>query len=278
MESRLIHFANYNGVMDDIIPLIRSSSLEEAEVLLLWQDVSSAYAQVIDFAKSQGKEIILMTHCYASCNDYLPPHSHLSLADKVLVWGMADYSLALQAGIAHKTIITGTPIFSHKKERQKQDKLTVVFCPSRNESAVETNKQVTEALSKLDAHVFTKLTREQEGFLNPVVTKQGEMRHVDVCFDLISKADVVVVTDPTSTFALFAFSCDVPVIYVPSEHNYYYLNNFLLSGQYQCAPDELEKTITEVLEKDTLHNQRMLWADYCGAFINNPIESILKEL
>lgn len=279
MESR--HFAiNYNGVMDDIIPLLKNAPIDEADVVLIWQDISDKFIPVVKILKKLGKRVILMSHCFGSCNDYLPPHNHISLADKILVWGQADYSLALQAGLAHKTVITGSTIFSHKKKRQKQKDFTVVIAPSHDNKTIEGNKNLATILTKGGNSVYTKLIGDKlTGFPNQVCSKQTDSDHIDKCFDLLSKADVLIVDDPTTTLALFAFTCDVPVIYVElGQFNYYYINNFLKSGLYTSTVDTINQTIDEIKENDYKKEQRKLWADYCGANIKNPLENILREI
>lgn len=279
MESR--HFAiNYNGVMDDIIPLLKTAPIEEADVVLIWQDVSDKFVPVVKILKKLGKRVILMSHCFGSCNDYLPPHNHISLADKILVWGQADYALALQAGLAQKTVITGSTIFSHKKKRQKQKDFTVVIAPSHDNKTIEGAKNIANTLTRGGNSVYTKLIGDKlTGFPNPVCSKQTDSDHIEKCFDLLSKADVLIVDDPTTTLALFAFACDVPVIYVElGQFNYYYINNFLKSGLYTSTVDNINQTIDEIKENDYKKEQRKLWAEYCGANIKNPLENILREI
>lgn len=279
MESR--YFAiNYNGVMNDIIPLLNTAPVDEADIVLIWQDVSEKFIPMVKLLQQLGKRVILMTHCFGSCNDYLPPHNHISLADKILVWGQADYSLALQAGLAHKTVITGSTVFSHKKPRQKQKDYTVVIAPSHNNKTLEGAKKLANTLTKGGNSVYTKLIGEEiTGFPNPVFSKQVDLNHIDICFDLLSKADAVIVDDPTTTFALFAFVCDIPVIYVElGEFNYYYINNFLKSGLYTATVETINQTIKKIKENDYKKEQRKLWADYCGANIKNPLENILREI
>jgi hypothetical protein len=228
-------------------------------------------------AKYLGKKMILLTHCYGSCNDYLPPHNHISYADKILVWGQADYDLAKKAGLDHKTVITGTPIFSHIKQRQKQKETTVVFCPHHNPDFEDSNIEIAATIK--DYNVFTKVLNEDSYFKNPVYSNRNTTEHIPICFDLLSKADVVIVNDPTTTFALFAFAAGVPVIYVNNiDTDYYEISNILLAGEYETTLDNLHNTIKEVLANDTKKEIRKTIAEYCGAFIKNPLLNILKEI
>lgn len=279
MESRFFPI-NYNGILTDIIPHIKTAPIEEADVVLIWQDVSEKFAPTVEMLKKLGKKVILLTHCYGSCNDYLAPHNHKSLADKILVWGQADYNLAMQAGLGHKTVITGTPIFSHKKTKQKHKDFTVVLAPSHDYKDIKKATLLADELTKGGHLVYTKLIGDNDcGLPNPVFSKQTDEHHIDICFDILSKADIVVVDDPTTTFALFAFACDIPVVYVElNQYNYFFLNNYLRSGIYNSTLSGVNATIQKIKDNDTKKHQRKLWAEYCGAFIKNPTKNILKEI
>lgn len=275
-----IYTRNFNGVFDDILNHVDSVSIEEADKVLAWQDVLPDWVNTVNYAHELGKEVILMTHCFASCNDYLPPHNHTPLADKILVWGQADYNMAIQAGLAHKTIITGTPIFNHIKPKVKHEGTNIVYCPARLET-VDENYEIAEKLRGYDAKILTKVIDGQKltKYDNPVYSDRSKTDHIDISFNMIAEADIVVVNDPTTTFALFAFACDVPVVCVNNiSKKYYLIKHYLGSGEYQTSIDKLYETLDEVLQNDTKQEQRRLWAEYCGAFIKNPLENILKEI
>lgn len=270
---------NFNGVMDDLIPKLDITSVEEADKILVWQDIQGYFKELSDITKYLGKKMILLTHCYGSCNDYLPPHNHTSYADKILVWGQADYDLAKKAGLADKTVITGTQIFSHIKPRQKQKETTIVFCPTHDSRFEIANFDIADKLQGYN--VFTKILgdNKEKRYSNPVFSNRTTKEHIDICFDLISKADVVVVNDPTTTFALFAFAAQVPVIFVDNiDTDYHLVSDILLSGEYKTTLDNLTDTIKEVLANDTKKEIRNIIAEYCGVFIKNPLLNILKEI
>lgn len=277
-----VFLANFNGVMDEVQKHVNLVPIDDADVILTWQDVEESFIHLALAAKYLGKKIILLSHCFGSTNDYLPPHSHASYADKILVWGQADYALALQAGLAHKTVITGTPIFNRVKPKQKHDGINIVFCPTHSIHHEQQNYAIAEKLRAYNATIYTKILEgmESEKYDNQVLSKRmNNTEHIDVVFDILSKADVVVVNDPTCSFALFAFTAGVPVIYVKNvDKHYYHIDMYLRSGEYETALADLDTTLDEVLANDTKEEQRKIWCDYCGVNIKNPLENILREI
>jgi chromosomal replication initiation ATPase DnaA len=81
-----VFLANFNGVMDEVQKHVNLVPIDDADVILTWQDVEESFIHLSLAAKYLGKKIILLSHCFGSTNDYLPPHSHNSYADKILVW------------------------------------------------------------------------------------------------------------------------------------------------------------------------------------------------
>lgn len=269
---------NFNGVLDDVLPHLEIvDDIDSADKLLLWQDIKQGYVEEINIAHKAGKEVIQVSHCFGSCNDYCHPQNHTSLSDKILVWGEHDYNLALQAGIAHKVVITGSPIFNHRKERIGG---SIVYSPTH---FLDGDRQENFELGMMledCGHVITKLIdgHNPKEYPNPVVSDR-QKEHIDICFDVLSKADVVVTNDRTSTFSLLAMSMDIPVVFVNQfNKDYGLLNNSLRSATYETTLSFLPDILEEIKESDSKKEQRRLWATYCGAFIKNPLENILKEL
>lgn len=279
---------NFNGVLDDILPHIETvKELSEADRVLAWQDIRDDYIHLYNKAHGYRMPSFLLSHCYGSCNHYVKPNPYIPIAGKYLVWGKFDYELAEKAGIADKTIITGTPIFSHVKPKQPHKGINIVFAPYHDDVDVEENHLIARTLDTFNATIYTKILSEHSyNYTNPVKSNRSDKKHTDIIFDLLSKADIVVVNDPISTFVLYAFAAGIPVICVKEQIRYNnYAGQSLLhvahafqTGVYDTTITDLHATIEQVLSNDTKQEQRQYWLEYMGATIKDPLKNILQVI
>lgn len=282
---------NFNGVLDDVIRhLDLANDALSADAYIGWQDIDDYFVNIYKQYKALGKKSFLMSHCFGSCSHYTDANKYTPVADRYLVWGKYDYELAEKAYMSRRVIITGSPIFGHVKEKQKHEGINIVFCPYHNSM---TNEELDESilisnkLLEYNATNYTKvLTGCSAAYPNMVVTNRNQEGHIDVTFDLLSKADVVVVNDPITTFALFAFAAGVPVISVVEEkrvNNYVgqslkYVKDALQTGMTETTMQNLHKTLDEVLSNDTKKEQRAYWCEYMGVNIKDPLGNILTAI
>lgn len=274
---------NLNGVFDDIIPLVDTVDVVEyADKYLLWNDTFIAQKDAHNLGFH--KKAIVMSHCFASCNDYVEPNKGVPVSSKYLVWGEYDFRLADRAGIGDKTVITGTPIFSHIKPKVKHKGINIVYCPSHDTD----DTSIAELLASY-GNVFVKLIDNQkEDYSDKITiikTDRSKPSHIIETFNLLSQADVVVATDRYSTFVLFAFAAKVPVVYIGEQENinslgqsYSNISLALQSGLVYSTKETLLDDVENALIHDLLADERDYWCDQMGVHISHATTKILKEI
>src|SRR3990167_3795853 len=127
-----VFFIEHGGVMQDLIPYFKVVfTIDEADVVLLWQDVIGFPKSYANLAKAKNKKVVVIQHGFNAMDDYGPPNSYELLADKVCVWGQNDVNMLKLFGISSKRYeLTGTTIFSHLKPKQKHGGVDVLFKPA----------------------------------------------------------------------------------------------------------------------------------------------------
>lgn len=208
--------AEHNGVLQDIkgdFEIV--SRLEDADRVVLWNDVQPEARAIARYAKSLRKPTIVVQHGRKGTSKYYRPFCEPIVADKLLVWGPADKDALVEHGQNPRKIeVTGTTIFDHLKPRRAHDGINVVFCPEHWDRPVEENRKVRNHLRRLKGvNVITKLieVHDPAEFDNPVVSNREHPDHLDICAEVLATADVVVGISE-STFELLAQALDIPVV------------------------------------------------------------------
>lgn len=207
----------HNSVFQDIKREFEVvSKIEDADKVILWNDVNPLERSICALAKSLGKETIVYQHGRRGSSRYYPPFNEPITADKYFAWGEKDKQDLIGAGHpADKIFVVGTTIFSHLKPRESNGrKPTVVFCPEHWDRPVEENIRVRDELRKLrGVNLMTKLIESHNlfDFDKPVKSNREEDSHLDICGDVLRHADIVVGVSE-STFELMAQYLDIPVV------------------------------------------------------------------
>ena len=213
-----IFLIDHNQVLGDIkkdFDIV--DKIEDADVVILWNDVLPIERAIINLARSLGKKTIVIQHGRWGTSRYYPPFNEKIQADKLLVWGVFDRRALIEAGQNPKKIeVVGTTVFSHLKSRVKHKGTNVVFFPEHWDKPVVENSQVRDELRKLKGiSILTKLidspSHEKKLYDNVIYSDRSNDNHLDVCADVLSIADVVVGISE-STFGLLAAYLDIPVI------------------------------------------------------------------
>ena len=287
---RKIYSTEHNGVMEDINPhFIVVPTIEEADVIVLWQDVVGFCKSFAHLARSMGKKIIGIQHGVGAMDDYGPPNNYDLIADKICVWSQNDVDMLKRFGISPKKYeLTGTTIWSHLKPKQKHEGVNVLFKPAHWDAILEENIQVRDALRAIKGiNVTTKIHESQrlgsDDFDNIVFSNREMPGHLDVCGDVLSTIDIVVGVGNEGTLGLLGYGQDIPMIIPDIWKTKTFLNAATPEMKYTdacqlIALEDLEKTIMDNLAFPEVKSaKRKYVAEYYGVIsIENPIDKILK--
>ena len=211
---------NHNGVLKDLEPHFELvNTVEEADVVVLWQDIIALELCIARTAKRLGKPIVVIQHGAHGTEDYVPPLSNELLADKILVWGEYDRDQLLGAGIDPGRIeIVGTTVFKRLKGREPHEGKNVLFSPEHWDYDIEENLEIYERLVELcnkngwNLRVKTMEMHDRDRYADhEVFSNRGQPDHLDICAEQLAWADVVISISEI-TFELMAQSLDIPVI------------------------------------------------------------------
>ena len=214
-----VFFVEHGGVMQDLIPHFRAVfKIDEADVVVLWQDVVGFCKSFAHLAQAKKKKLVVIQHGINAVDDYGPPLSYELLADKICVWSQSDVDMLKRFGISPKRYeLTGTTIFSHLKPREKHEGINVLFKPAHWDTNIDENYMVRDALRKIKGiNITTKIHECQnlkEGeFDNAVFSDREIAGHLDKCGEVLAKADVIVGVGNEGTLGLLGYAQDIPII------------------------------------------------------------------
>ena len=215
-----VYIESLNGVLDKLImEVYRRGDLvekwEDADVLVLWQDVMGRLKDIATNARMMGKKLYVAEHGLMSANDYIPPFNRTLLAHKVMVWGEERKKLLSKHGI-NNTVVTGSTIFDQMKPKRIHEGKNVLFAPRHWDRELDENLRVVEELKKLpkDVYVYSKIVEGEHDPLkypNPIKSNRITPSHLASCYDALKNADVLV-TLGEGTISSLAYYLDIPVV------------------------------------------------------------------
>lgn len=266
------------------------NKIEDADRVLLWNDVLPVERGIVNLARSLGKKTIVLQHGRKGTSRYYPPFSEPIQADKLLVWGEFDKNSLLEVGQEEKRIvIVGSPVISHLKEKKEHKEKNLVFVPEHWDRPVEENQLVRKKLKKLKGiNIVTKIieVHDPKEFDNPIQSNRSDDNHLDVCADVLSTADIVV-SVYEGTFELMAQAMDIPVVvmsdWAPKAFNgdirHTEARRFYSSACKTTSLKNLIATIKHQLKNpDELKEERKQAAIMEGGYGLNFIENVKKEV
>ena len=125
-----IFFSDHNQVMSGLEEHFEKVDFDEAEKVVLWQDVMGEGRGLAKLAHLKGKPVIQILHGRRGYTQYGYPWNKEMISDKFCVWGKTDVDTLTRFGIPpEKIVITGTTVFSHLKPRVKHKGTNIVFSP-----------------------------------------------------------------------------------------------------------------------------------------------------
>lgn len=211
-----VYIYDHNQVMGDLHKAFDIvDSIDDADAVLIWNDLNPFERSIIKCARSLGKKVYVIQHGRKGSSKYYPPFNEPITADKLLVWGEFDRRSLIAAGHDEKKIaVVGTTVFSHLKPRVPHKGINVVFCPEHWDRDVDENRQVKELLDKLKGvKLITKIidSHDPSSYKNPIQSFRDTPEHLEICAEVLSTADLVVGISE-STFELLAQSLNIPVV------------------------------------------------------------------
>jgi len=288
---------DHNGILSELKPHFELvNTVQEAEVVVLWQDIIAMGLCIAKLAKQLHKPLVVIQHGAHGMEDYVPPLSNKLLADKVLVWGQYDKDQLMDNGISPKRIaITGTTVFRHLKGRTPHKGTHILFSPEHWDHDIEENLTLYNKLKEIckknewELKVKVMERHDKDRYKEHMVYSDREQpEHLDICADVLSWADVLVSVSEI-TFELMAQASDIPVICCDISKPRMFLNNpryLELKKPYSKGVkviytlDSLEQTIEGQLKNpEELQKER---ADVVlmrgGVHIKDPLSKIIEEI
>lgn len=292
-----ISTTNFNQVLNELEAEVehrgdRVELWENADTVVLWQDVMGTARDVAIRAKNRGKRVLTYEHGLLSINDYIPPLSKPMISDIYMTWGEKTKKwLVEKARIPEEKItVTGATLFSRLGPRLPHEGKRVLFAPRHWEYHLPENLEVAELLKKYDkAHVYSKLVvgeHDPDLYPDPIITHRHNSDHIGNCYEALKDADVVVGIGE-GTFASLAYWMDIPYISVDNwgEHallgKTYTREEFNSQLSYACRlvkPEGLLDAIDEELSRpDALQGLRKQFIDeYLDG--GDPQKALQKQL
>jgi len=292
-----ILFRDHNGVLSDLKPHFDIvKTIDEAEVVVLWQDILAFELCIARTAKRMHKPIVVIQHGAHGSEDYVPPLSNELLADKILVWGEYDRDQLLGVGISPKRIeMVGTTIFEKLKGRTPHEGTHILFSPEHWDHDIEENltlyNKIKDICKKNNWELKVKVMERHDRNRykeHEIYSNRESPDHLGICAEALSWADVVVSISEI-TLELLAQSLDIPVVCCDIAKPRTFLNNpahLELKRPYSKAVkkisdlDLLEETIRGQIENpDELQKERrdvvMLRG---GIHIKNPLNKMINAI
>ena len=287
---------SFNQVISDLGKHFETTTdIFQAERVVLWNDVMPTEKSIIEFAHSLKRPVIVVQHGRHGTSRYYPPFNEPILADKLCVWGERDKKVLVDNNHpAQKIEVCGTPIFSYLKPRIKHEGINIVFYPEHWDREVSENKAVAKELRKLrwknkNIKIITKIIdgHNPDDYDNPVSSVRTANNHLDICVDVLTKADVVVGIEE-GTFGLLAQAMDIPVVImeewspkaIGGDERYKTYWRRISEGSKRAILKNLNETILRQLENpDELKEERKIACIQDGGIdIENPIEKIVNVI
>ena len=229
MKKLKIVLFDFNNILSDVALELHNRGHElldkgdeektwqEADVITLWNETPmGGWDKWVQQLRKMGKRTVLMQHGRRGASRMYPPFNEPLNADVVCSWSENDFKRLTSCGVpADRIRVTGTTIFSHLKPKIPHEGKNVVYSPEHWDMDVAENFVVASQLRKLKGvNVISKLLEDEHTvgvYQNPVWSNRRQEGHLDICIEVLRKADVVVAVSE-STFELLAEALDIPVV------------------------------------------------------------------
>lgn len=197
--------------------IVTPQMIKEADTVVLWNETPmGGWDKWVKEMGLSKKRTVLMQHGRRGTSRIYPPFNEPLKSDVLCAWSENDRKRLTNSNVPPEKIrVTGTPIFKHLQPRIPHEGINVVFSPEHWDIDVAENFIVNAQLAKLKGvNLITKCLIDEHTpgiYPNPVWSDRRSEGHLDICIDVLRKADVVVAVSE-STFELLAEALDIPVI------------------------------------------------------------------
>jgi len=280
--------------------IVSQDDIKDNDVLVVWQEtIMGGARQLVGWAKAFGKKTILLQH--GALQDYRfrmsEPFNENLLSDIVCVWGEDDKKRLLELGVKEDRIrVTGSMIFQHLKPRVPHKGKVILFVPEHGDEDSAENLCVAGVIRKLKIPIITKLlipnpkntesydkeNINPEWYDNPVISDRFDKNHLDICADVLSKADVMVGLSESTT-GIMAEALDIPVVcadvWIPKAYHkderYMNYQRPYTNACVRVKIDKVNDAIKYALKHpEHLRTERRQVVEANGGNIKDPIKNI----
>lgn len=288
------YLTDHNRVLADVRKALGEqivSTPEEADKVIVWQDVIGLSMGIVKLAKMKGKPSIMMQHGRWGTSLYYPPFNQPILADYICVWGQQVKDKMLTTGISPKRLhITSSTIFKYLIPRKPHQGINIVFTPEHWDADVPENHLVYDELKKIkEVNLIVKTVNlyDKDNYENVIYTDRGREEHLKICAEVLSTADIVIGV-MEGTFELLAQVLDIPVIIVDiwqpksfrGDEGYKYYNRMKSKAAKYIPLEILQDEIRRQIENpgEFKEARQKVALSEGGLQIKNPLQEILKVI
>lgn len=158
------YVSSFNGILEDLKAKVHCVDADEADALVLWQDVAGSFKDLVQTCKKFfPKPVYVVQHGGAATRDYDFPNSNQLIADKFLCWGRNDFERMQRLGYGDRTEMVGCPLNTKIKAKVPHSEKVVLFVPVNSGKEEPENIAVYYELMKVKYDLAKKrLLNERE--------------------------------------------------------------------------------------------------------------------
>ncbi len=238
--------------------------LDEADALLVYQDIFEPSPTLISRAKASNKPSYLFQHGLYSTRAYYGAFDskYVMQTNKMFVWGIEDKKRLMNYGYKpEEIIITGAPILRKPVKPNNNEQGVVIFSHTKWDKVIDENFLIRDELRKIpNIKLITKMVSSMiefgeklEDYDNPIVSDPTKADHLDIVYDVLYQADLVV-SSQEGTLELLSHYLGIPVIvtdvWKPKKiHELYYssIDDFISSACYRTQLKDMAQAVENVL-------------------------------
>jgi hypothetical protein len=292
-----VFFQDHNNVLAEVKRnFIPATTIQEADRVVVWNDVNTTERGILNYAKSLRKKTIAVQHGRKGTSKYYHPFYEEITADKLLVWGEFDKKrLIANQHPEKKIVVCGNTVLRNFEflKREPHEGINIVFSPEHWDREVSENEKTAKILNLAARengwNITTKIIdgHDPKIYRNPVYSDRNSPEHFTIIAQVLATADLVVGISE-STFELIAQYIDIPVVIVNEwyaksyngDKRYETYERLISEASAQATFDNLVEVIKEQLANPLrLQAQRKQACEQEGGTnIQNPLVKICEEI
>lgn len=161
-----IYCKDYNNVCTDVISVLThmgwvTDNPQEADAVLLWQDVRGECLRLAHIFKDLGKKVFVIQHGRGGTRDYDKPNKFPLVADKMFVWGPLEKRRMQKLGYGDRVSVTGSPLVRRLRPKTPHGGFRVFFSPITMEHEEPENILVYAKLKEWESRMLQDSIKEK---------------------------------------------------------------------------------------------------------------------